>query len=204
MIYLVRHGETNWNKEGRIQGVQDTPLNMTGIKQAMDQRDLYRGHHFTHVFTSPLQRAKKTAEILTAKAKVDNFEVKDELIEYDFGKRDGLTFEEDAKLIDQVNSGEIPDDLGEEDQEKFIRRLSKVLIEAGLNKGNIMLVSHGAVISTLVRMLLPNDPNEYIMLKNNSVCCIDNEVDENGNLKLSLAAIDCPPEELEKFLSNND
>ena len=204
MIYLVRHGQTDWNKQGRVQGVQDIPLNMNGIKQAMDNRDLYKGHHFTHVFTSPLQRAEKTAKIITSKAKVDHFEVADELIEYDFGLRDGTTIEEDARELEANSRRAHPVDYHEEDEEHFVKRIAKILIEAGMKEGNVMLVTHGAVISTILQMLLPKNQDQYIFLENNSVCCIDNKMTEDGNLVLTFNGANINPEELEKLLSEND
>ncbi len=204
MIYLVRHGETNWNKEGRVQGIQDIPLNMNGIKQAMDKRGLYKDHHFTHVYTSPLKRAKKTAEIITSKSKVDNFIETDDLIEYDFGLRDGTTLEEDAAELQKNAQRDVPVDYHEEDQEHFIQRVAKILVEAGQQEGNVMLVTHGAVISTILQMLLPQDLDHYIILENNSVSCIENEFNEDGNLVLTLVGANMKDEEIQKLLDEND
>lgn len=66
-LYLVRHGETDWNIEHRAQGHTDIPLNRNGIAQAEKLRDgiKNRGLQFDAVYTSPLQRTLKTAQIIT-------------------------------------------------------------------------------------------------------------------------------------------
>lgn len=204
MIYLVRHGQTDWNKQGRIQGVVDTPLNMEGIKQAMDRRKIFENHHFTNVYTSPLSRAKKTAQIITSKAKVDNFEIADDLIEYNFGERDGLTFEEDRNLMMENLQRDVPKDYGEEDERHFAERLSRILVKAAQQDGNVMLVSHGAVISTLIDMLLPPEQQGQNFLTNSSVCCIQNRWNEDGNLELSFLGANLPDDQLDAVLSAYD
>lgn len=65
MIYIVRHGETDWNKEGKLQGHTDTELNDTGRKQALILKDKLQNIHFDKVFVSPLKRTRQTAEIIT-------------------------------------------------------------------------------------------------------------------------------------------
>ena len=64
MIYIVRHGQTDWNVEGRNQGRTDIELNGTGIKQADETAKKLEGKNFDIVFSSPLKRAYKTAQII--------------------------------------------------------------------------------------------------------------------------------------------
>jgi len=67
-LYFVRHAQTDWNVERRIQGQTDIPLNATGIAQAEALRDYIRqcGLHFIAIYTAPLQRTAQTAQILAA------------------------------------------------------------------------------------------------------------------------------------------
>lgn len=61
---FIRHGETDWNKENIFQGHNDIPLNENGKKQAQLRANSFSLEHFSEIFTSPLKRAKETAEII--------------------------------------------------------------------------------------------------------------------------------------------
>ena len=63
-IYIVRHGETDWNKELRRQGRKDIELNEKGEKQAHEIKEKFKNINFDICYTSPLKRARKTAEII--------------------------------------------------------------------------------------------------------------------------------------------
>lgn len=63
-IYLIRHGETDWNRETRLQGITDVPLNWAGIAQGRDLVGRLRRVHAGRIFTSPLRRARQTSTIL--------------------------------------------------------------------------------------------------------------------------------------------
>ena len=71
-LYIMRHGETDWNKLGKLQGSVDIPLNEFGIDLAEKTRDGFRkeGITFDKVFSSPYVRARKTAEIMIGDADV--------------------------------------------------------------------------------------------------------------------------------------
>lgn len=96
MIYIVRHGETDWNKEHRVQGHQDIPLNEQGIKDAYVVKEKLKDINFDMVFSSPLQRAYETAKIITDKpVTIDN-----RLIERYNGKLEGCN---DVDLLYKVD-----------------------------------------------------------------------------------------------------
>lgn len=86
-IYLLRHGETEWNADGnRYCGRTDLPLTKKGVEQARLARDQLKGIHFDAVFSSPLKRAFHTAEIASGKEDI----ITDErLTELDFGNWEG-------------------------------------------------------------------------------------------------------------------
>lgn len=64
MIHVVRHGQTDWNLEGKYQGQTDIELNQAGIKQAEKLHHEFKDTYFDVVFSSPLKRAYKTAQII--------------------------------------------------------------------------------------------------------------------------------------------
>ena len=72
-FFVIRHGETAWNVEGRFQGQKDTALNEKGLAQAATRGERLAGHSFEAVLTSPLDRAKKTAELAAAKCEFGEF-----------------------------------------------------------------------------------------------------------------------------------
>ena len=63
-IYVIRHGQTNWNIEGRIQGKTDIELNTEGTKQALKIKSIIKDYNIDLIISSPLKRARKTAEII--------------------------------------------------------------------------------------------------------------------------------------------
>jgi broad specificity phosphatase PhoE len=92
-IALVRHGETDWNRERRFQGHNDTPLNDAGLAQAEELAERLDGQAFSVAYASPLARAAQTAEILARRLGI---EVRHDpgLKEVDVGSWGGLTVPE--------------------------------------------------------------------------------------------------------------
>ena len=111
VLYYVRHGETDFNRQGRLQGRRDTPLNTHGCQQAAESgvllRDLFvRDHRQAQDFkyvSSPLRRACETMEILRATLglQVRDYEIDARLIEIAYGEWEGLTLQE----IEMRNAG---------------------------------------------------------------------------------------------------
>lgn len=96
MIYIVRHGQTDYNVEGRYGGRIDTELNQKGIEQAYELHEKLKNIKFDIVFSSPLQRAYKTAEIICK-----NTIIKDErIIERDNGELEDKLKTEITEKID--------------------------------------------------------------------------------------------------------
>ena len=120
-IFLARHGETDWNVERRIQGSTDIPLNENGIRQAhslssyLDRLFHAEGGFLSSIFTSPLMRAKETAEIVGRRLGVE-VETVPGLEEMNFGICEGKTWIESKSLY--------PKELEEWEQNKRYRRIS--------------------------------------------------------------------------------
>jgi broad specificity phosphatase PhoE len=92
-LLLVRHGETDWNRDRRFQGHADQPLNETGRAQARALADELSGEAIDAVYTSDLARAHETAEILAARLDAEVVALR-ELREIDVGEWQGLTWPE--------------------------------------------------------------------------------------------------------------
>jgi broad specificity phosphatase PhoE len=87
-IHLIRHGETAWTESGQHTGLTDIPLTERGERQARRFSEHLRGRRYAHVFTSPLQRARRTCELagFGAAARIDP-----DLVEWNYGQYDALT-----------------------------------------------------------------------------------------------------------------
>lgn len=122
MIYVIRHGQTDLNRERRMQGRSGLPLNEVGIKQAESLRDKLHDIDFDIIVSSPQERAIQTAEIATGKrATIDA-----RLDVFDLGEADRL------KVGEVKMSGSIPDANvynGIEHPDKFIKRVFSYMSE---------------------------------------------------------------------------
>ena len=96
-IFITRHGQTKWNALGKIQGQTDIELNDIGRGQAEETSELLKDEKIDLIITSPLKRAKETAEIINSKFNVEIIEDK-RLMERGFGECEGMTKDERAKL----------------------------------------------------------------------------------------------------------
>jgi broad specificity phosphatase PhoE len=92
-LILIRHGETLWNKEGRVQGTSDVKLSATGKKQAELLALSLKDHLIEAIHASPLKRAYQTAEIINKFHHVD-IQIHRDLMEMDQGDFEGLSFKE--------------------------------------------------------------------------------------------------------------
>jgi 2,3-bisphosphoglycerate-dependent phosphoglycerate mutase len=95
LLFLFRHGETDWNREGRLQGHTDTPLNATGLAQAQSLAESLRPHRLDAVLSSDLARAQRTAQIVAEALRVPLL-IDTGLRETDVGLAEGLLWA-DAK-----------------------------------------------------------------------------------------------------------
>jgi broad specificity phosphatase PhoE len=91
-LLLVRHGRSAWNSEGRIQGQADVPLDEIGLQQAQRVAERLKAQPIAAIYSSSLQRARVTAEVLAEKLNLP-ITCDDRLMEYDFGVISGLTWD---------------------------------------------------------------------------------------------------------------
>lgn len=159
-LYLVRHGETDWNRENRCQGCIDIELNNYGIEQAKASAEYLSNEKIDIVFSSNLKRAYKSAEYIAEKLNLSVIE-NSALNEINFGEWEGLTFEEMRHRTDydynmwktQPNKAVIPGEgTLEAISERAMSFVNKIIDE---NSGkNILVVSHGAILKVIILSLL--------------------------------------------------
>ncbi|GGE34268.1 putative phosphatase PhoE [Pullulanibacillus camelliae] len=145
-IWLVRHGQTEWNRLRRIQGTEDIELNEIGLQQAEQVAEYLKDAFFSVIVSSPLKRAFETAAIIQKRNKQQPPLVTDQdLVERDYGQISGLTYEEKAKLPKS-------EDYGVETLERLTQRAAGVLdrLEARYRGERLLVVSHGGFIKTLI------------------------------------------------------
>ena len=158
MLYIIRHGKTDWNALHKLQGRTDVPLNEEGRLMAEKAREEYSGVHFDVCFSSPLVRARETAEILLRDRNIPIL-TDDRLMEMSFGSYEG-----------QENSFDIPDcpinvlffhpeqytspPGGAESLDSLFARTGEFLedrVDPLLKEGkDVLIVGHGAMNSSIV------------------------------------------------------
>jgi probable phosphoglycerate mutase len=154
-LLLARHGETQWNLEGRWQGWADPPLNDTGRAQARALAEQLREIPFDAVYSSDLQRAHETAVIVAAPHRVPVV-ADPELREIDVGSWSGLTKAE----IDERFGGERSD--GETREQHQARVLEAVERIARRHAGQrILIVTHGGTMRA-IRSHVTDEPHHPI------------------------------------------
>lgn len=185
-VYFMRHGETDWNTVRRLQGRTDIPLNENGIKLAEQTSAAVHktGITFDRIFTSPLCRAVKTAELMNLYSNAPIIK-DDRIIEFCFGEGEGHTFEE-IKTTDNfphlknwfLNPGAYTAQQGSESFDDFFGRIDSFLssireIEFKMNQEspekasayNILIVCHGGVVKGLAKQMLDWSVEDYDKVK---------------------------------------
>jgi len=158
-FFLVRHGETEWNRVRRIQGVSDIPLNDTGRAQAAALGDILVGHNFDLIVSSPLSWADETARIIAQRLGMPAPITVPDLIERNYGEAEGSS---GADLDRRYPPGtDIP---GREDREVVTQRAVRVLHDMAIRHphADIVAVAHGAVIRSVVDYAAPGLHKEPI------------------------------------------
>ena len=158
MLYIMRHGKTDWNEHHKLQGRTDVPLNEEGRMMAKKAAIEYQDVHFDVCYCSPLSRAFETAKIILANRDVPIITDR-RLVEMSFGEYEGLEntfktpdcpinilFKDPKNYIESVGGAETFKELFGRTSE-FL----KEIIEPELKKGkDVLIVGHGAMNSSIV------------------------------------------------------
>jgi len=165
-VILVRHGETEWNVEEVFRGRIDVELNESGVREAELLAEYLSGVKVEAVYSSPLRRALKTAEMIAGYHKLE-VEIAPGLIDFDFGQWEGLPHQKVkdrykelyAEWQENPHLVQMPD--GESLAE--VRERASTVVEevVARHKGRIVLVSHRVVNKVLICALLGLDNSHF-------------------------------------------
>jgi len=177
-IILIRHGETDWNKEEVFRGRVDIPLNDNGLGQAAAMADSLKDLDLKAVYCSPLSRARQTAEALCQGRNLKP-QIREAFIDLSFGPWEGKSYNELAKLKpDQIRLWqEQPHLFGLPGTESLNDALERsfpeleALAEANLGR-NIAIVSHRVILKLLLLAAM-NLRSESFWLIRQDPCCIN-------------------------------
>ena len=161
LVYLIRHGETFWNREQRLQGQLDSPLTEEGIRQATVLAIKLADIRFDAVYASDLERARHTAHIIISRTNNISVTYDDRIRERHFGSFQGLTWEEIyAKYPDDAArelSGNAMNKVpGGESKHQLLDRVIAFFNEITTRHPaqKVLVVSHGGVLNVWTKYVL--------------------------------------------------
>ncbi len=170
-LWLVRHGETIWNQEGRLQGSIDIELNENGVEQARQLALKLKEVKFQSIFSSPLKRALKTAEIIATQTG-QTVQIDERLVEVRMGEWEGMRSVDIRRQFPDLVARRDADPLhvpvpGGENVLQLAVRVKKAIdeIAARYPAGPVLIVSHGlslAAVICLVRDISLNEVFRHI------------------------------------------
>lgn len=173
IIYLIRHGTTDYGVKGYTTGHKDIPLNEIGKDEAQSTAEFLKDKGISKIFSSSLSRASETAKIIALKLGLPVAEY-DELMERTAGKLDGVPFTEFYDTLKKVgNFEQMLLQAGGEPSEKFKERVwNKFLeiIQKNYDHENILIVTHGGVTRLILLEILESNLGAGISQGN---CCIN-------------------------------
>ncbi len=171
MIFLVRHGQTNWNRTHRVQGVEDIPLNPSGILQAEMLKEAFNGTKLAALITSPLTRAQQTGRLIANECEIGEIKTDERLQERDFGELSGRQMPVEPKkplhYFYKDYRGE-----GAEDPDELYKRVNEAVEDIAKEYGDkpVLIVSHGAALGSFLSRKIGNDD---FYLANTGVLAVD-------------------------------
>lgn len=168
VVYLARHGETAWSLSGQHTGLTDLPLTERGERVARALGERLKGPTFAKVFSSPLQRAHKTAQLagFGSVAEIDR-----DLVEWDYGKYEGLKTPEIR--VERPDWELFRDGCpGGESLAQISSRADRMVEKIRALKSNVLIFSSGHILRVLAARWLGIDPavvGRYLILDTASV-----------------------------------
>ena len=181
-LIIIRHGESEWNRIGRYQGQQDAPLSELGLRQAEALAERLRSEPLDAIFTSPLQRAARTAETVARHHPNVPFQRESALLEIGHGDWEGLMVDE---VVSRYGEGlhewrKHPTRAQMPNGESFSNILKRVLdfqerLCAEYSDKNVLLSTHDVVVKILVADALGMDMDRInrIWVTNASISVIE-------------------------------
>ena len=162
LVYLIRHGETEWARNGRHTGRTDIPLTDTGRTQAGFLLPIFDEVAFSHILSSPLKRALETARLAGVGNRV---ELVPDLMEWDYGDLEGITSSQIQERVPDWSVWTHPCPNGET-IDQVATRADRVIARVRAQEGNTALFSHGHLLRVLVARWLGFEPayGKYFML----------------------------------------
>jgi len=182
-ILLVRHGLTDWNYTHRFQGRTDVPLNEAGLLQAEKTARRIESWPVDAVYSSPLTRARQTADIVTARLNKPTTII-DDLIEVCFGSWEGLYFKEKMEKKDETLMKWLADPFfnappGAEEWDSIKLRAERAVNSVlDSEHKHIVIVSHGGIIRALLVMFLGLDPHTVWKIRSSNCSLTGIEIKE--------------------------
>ncbi|NNE11311.1 MAG: histidine phosphatase family protein [Ilumatobacter sp.] len=147
-LLVIRHGETAWSRDGRHTGRTDIPLTDRGRDEARAAAASLDGWNLTGAFTSPLQRARETAELVRPACGIA---VDDDLVEWDYGLYEGESTDETRQRMPEwsvwtheIIDGETKEQVGER-ADRFLAR-----VDDEIGDGNVAVFAHGHLLAILI------------------------------------------------------
>lgn len=188
-IILARHGETEWNVEEVFRGRIDVELNETGVRQAELLAEYLQGLKIDAIYSSPLKRALKTAEMIASYRKLD-VDIAPGLVDFNYGEWQGLPHQEVKDKYQELytewvrNPHQVRMPAGESLGDVRNRAFGVVSNVISEHTGTVVLVSHRVVNKVLICALLGLDNSHFWKIRQDT-CGITTFIYENERFTLN-------------------
>lgn len=170
-LFLVRHGETDFNRQRRLQGQKDTPLNEVGLKQAERVAQALRGESLDAIWTSPLQRALVTARCIN-RYHEHALEIRTELTERSFGEMEGKPIEA-LRALENTHTGSLYN-FSPNKAETFqhLEQRASRFVDSILKSQHerLLLVGHAGIFRPMIASLLGLTFEEWFGIAQSNTC----------------------------------